>query len=154
MLQAETRNTPKAITRRSITALVSLAALAAGAAAAITPVRASLPIGEYSHPNLAIRFDALYARWRDQSLDEVYDDLFPLMCEIVRHPARTLLDLALKARAIAVIEYDLWTEGEGEAYDIGTVAVRSLLDDLCSLAGIDMLPGVELVPFVTIDEYA
>jgi hypothetical protein len=213
MLPAETKNTSKAISRRSVTTLVSLAAIAAGAAAAIAPARASLPIGECSYPELADRFDALYARWRTLKVldnehneefanrlaaatgldvgvrlrpgdpgwddylatfetvsrglpyhspvdegdsiiawDEIHDVLFPLVREIIRQPARSLLDLTLKARAIAVIEYDIWTEGAGEVRDIGTVAVRSLVDDLCGLAGIDVLPGIDLVPFVTIDE--
>ena len=152
MSQAETKNTSKSITRRSATALVSLAATAASAAAAIAPARTGLPIGEYSYPDLAARFDVLYERWHAQSWDEIQDVLLPLVREIVRQPARSLLDLTLKARTVAVIEYDIWIEGEGEVRDIGAVAVHSLVDDLCRLAGIDLLPGVDLVPFVTIDE--
>ena len=152
MSQAKTKNTSKSITRRSATALVSLTAIPASAAAAIHSGQACRSVNRY--PDLAARFDVLYERWRAQSWDEIQDVLLPLVREIVLHPARSLLDLTLKARTIAVIEYDIWIEGEGEVRDIGAVAVHSLVDDLCRLAGMDLLPGIDMVPFVTIDECA
>lgn len=216
MLQADTKNTSKALSRRSAIEIVGLAAIAAGAAAAVmVPAKARLPVGECSYPELFEQFETIYARWLAQKTkddawsdefdrrmaaagidpgqrrcrvigdpgwdeysetwdavyrecpdpdpvdesgasiawNEIGDVIYPLFNEIARHPALSLVDLAWKARAVALSDHTLWTDGAStDRVEAGALAVRSLVDDICRLAGVDVLPGCEIVPFDEIDE--
>jgi hypothetical protein len=76
---------------------------------------------------------------------EIHDELFPLLKEIARRPARTLADLALKARAIAIEECGPWTTTSEWYLEFSVLAVRALVDDLCALAGVEVLPGIDIL---------
>jgi hypothetical protein len=109
-------------------------------------------------------FAAVYARWLAQRLADqaqlarlaagaapapeddawgaIHDCMFPLCEEILRRPARGLPDLALQARAAALLNPELWTDED----DACSAALRRLIDNICARAGVAALPGIEARP--------
>jgi hypothetical protein len=70
--------------------------------------------------------------------NEINDAIFPLCEKIVSLPARTIADLALQARAVALLNAEYWT-GEEE----GPQGFVTLVNSVCSLGGVEAMPGVE-----------
>lgn len=79
----------------------------------------------------------------DSFLKDLNDEITSVTGKIMRLPARSLADLALKARAAALRNQGYW-DGD-EPMDWGTVAARYLIDDVCALAGVEVLPGVDVL---------
>lgn len=111
--------------------------------------------------DLAAKFGDLYDRWREQrrrdhfelvedpelaSWDGLNSELFELQSLIMGCEARTVGDLALQARACALVNNDLWTDAATvEAADAGARAQRRILESVAALAGAELLPGVETI---------
>ena len=79
----------------------------------------------------------------EDNIDEINGAIDTICKRVLTLPARSLADLALKARAAALLKYDLWTGDEPTDYTF--MAIRCLVDDLCRLAGVEVLPGVDIV---------
>jgi hypothetical protein len=73
-------------------------------------------------------------------LAEIHGELWPLVDEIIEEPAKTLADLAIRARAMAVMHDDFWTS---DVLSPNEYNLRALVDGICSLAGIEPLPGLD-----------
>ncbi|WP_375308404.1 hypothetical protein WI560_13560 [Bradyrhizobium sp. A11] len=128
----------------------------------------------YSRPDLAARFDDIYARWLaqrekdrlelaacDQAEREggafalsdnadrwaaLNDEIADVVELIASAPVTSLVDLALQARACALNNALEWTDSD-EAANAGASAYRRLVDNIMGLVGGQPLPGVAVVPF-------
>jgi hypothetical protein len=69
--------------------------------------------------------------------NEIHDAMFPLCEEIVSLPVHTIADLALQARAAALLHAQYWTDEDGPE---GFVA---LVESVCKLAGVEAMPGLQ-----------
>jgi hypothetical protein len=76
--------------------------------------------------------------------NEIHDELFPLVDEILQQPARSIADLALQAQAFALAQQYHWTD-ETDGREV--VEIRALIESVCKFCGVDPLPGVEIVQF-------
>lgn len=75
----------------------------------------------------------------DEGFRRLYAELDPVIEEIMSRPVRSLADLALQARAVAVYSRELWSAAPDRPRDI---YIRLLVENLCGLAGVEVLPGV------------
>ena len=75
--------------------------------------------------------------------NEIHDELFPLVHEILEQPARSIADLALQAQAFALGQNQYWIDGLSEDNSEGK-RVRAIIDSVCKFCGVDPLPGAKL----------
>jgi hypothetical protein len=76
--------------------------------------------------------------------NEIHGEMYPLIREILRQPARSLADLALQAQAFALAQNQHWTE---ETDDNEIFEIRAVIESVCKFCGVDPLPGIEIVQF-------
>jgi hypothetical protein len=137
-----------------------------------TPSIAERMPNGYSRPDLAIRFDGFYVRWKqklekqrseneacdaaefagrefkwsDPELEEwgaLNAEREELVEAILVQPANSLADIVLQARACAMENIELWTNASSEE-DAGARANKLLVERICDLAGVPVLPGIEV----------
>jgi hypothetical protein len=129
-----------------------------------------------SRPDLAERFEGLYARWKDQrdqecletdafekarregwafefsdpelaKWSEINADAGELINAITTAPARTWADVVLQARACALESNIDWLDPERvENADPSAIAYRRLVDNILAMAGAEAFPGISTVP--------
>jgi hypothetical protein len=75
---------------------------------------------------------------------EIHDELFALAEEIMRQPAKSIADLALQAQVAGVINEQHWDEGL--EFEPDNVCLRVLADNICKIAGVEILAGLEKQP--------
>jgi hypothetical protein len=71
---------------------------------------------------------------------EIHDVLEPLVDKVVRQPMLNTADMALQLQALAAIHPE-WGDADS-ADDSSDNFVRMFLNNLCTFAGIDVMPGV------------
>lgn len=73
---------------------------------------------------------------------EIYDELWPLIDDILEQPAKTLADLAIQAQVMAVENHEFWTNG---MLGQDEYRLRLFVESVCALAGVEPLPGVNFL---------
>lgn len=121
------------INRRTVVTGIASAVPVAAVGAAPTLAASS---GELSFPDLAARFDALYARWRDwNNASHARSELFDARLQAV-----TGLSRDEQARVLAYRFAHCWTDDLDQ--DPEGWGVRMFVDSVCAVAGIEALPGL------------
>jgi hypothetical protein len=135
---------------RSAKACAGASSLSSGPAFLLGAAYA-VQLGEVSRPDLATRFENFYERWfpgafectaSDESDDIAFMSLVAefhqLIGGILAFQPRSLADLALQARAVAVISLDLWDKDGLEPFE---QMLKNLVEKICSMGGTSPLPG-------------
>jgi hypothetical protein len=79
-------------------------------------VSAGGPLGRgyLAQPPRALRWQScVLAVLTERDWDELHDELWPLIDDILEQTAKTLADLGVQAQAMAVERHDLWTSERG-----------------------------------------
>jgi hypothetical protein len=81
----------------------------------------------------------------NDAMNELYARIDPVVAVITNMPARNVADLALKANATATAWEKLW-EKPSDDLDHELRLIRDLIENVCAVAGIDLIVSPRLIP--------
>ncbi|BBF92215.1 hypothetical protein [Blastochloris tepida] len=77
----------------------------------------------------------------DDPEDVIWDEINGLASSILKHPALSMDDVRLQARAVAVFCLSYWTDVK--SIDGLTWHMRRVIENFAAVAGVELLPGLD-----------